>query len=479
MSQRPDNSTLSDSAYPDIVHLFSPGHFDEEVEDAAPPFPAPAAANPSLSHSQTNDDSSITGASSAIDFTGDVGEIEDEDDENAEENQFEALGLKVLKKGQRGKGKGHEDTDVVFRSALGEKRYTCTVCESRTQGKVDAFGCNTTTLRRHIMTDKEHLLKYMNGCNQNDIELDPTVARKLAEHLQDDAFAGKSGKQMTLDGLVTVQPKSTVSGKDFLAALQEFVVQTDQPFSIVDNVEFRSLLDMALRSRNIKGSDVPHGTAFRKGLLIQTETIKQELKERLLASSARKSLTFDGWTSGNMTSYIAVTVHWVDAHWNMTSDLLDFVQLHGHSGANLADVIYKSIKEYGIENQTMLIPFTPPQLFLLTSDNASVNDRAVKDLCRMLREKDGVFLNSRVARGRSFSHAIGLAQGQLLKGIGSSIEPVLEEETGAAVLSSAQWLVDDEESVDKLSVAVWTGSSQGEALDGEVLLTKLRTVTAK
>lgn len=51
----------------------------------------------------------------------------------------------------------------------------------------------------------------------------------------------------------------------------------------------------------------------------------------------KTSATFDGWTSGNMTAYIAVTVHWIDDQWKLCSGLLSFEELAGsHTGANMA-----------------------------------------------------------------------------------------------------------------------------------------------
>lgn len=61
------------------------------------------------------------------------------------------------------------------------------------------------------------------------------------------------------------------------------------------------------------------------------------------------SLTLDAWTSTTQVSFLGITAHWITTHWKIMNIIIDFVHLQGpHSGSNLADALYKVLKDYGI-----------------------------------------------------------------------------------------------------------------------------------
>ena len=60
-------------------------------------------------------------------------------------------------------------------------------------------------------------------------------------------------------------------------------------------------------------------------------------------------LMFEGWTSKIMTSYLAVTAHWLMKEWDLQSKLVAFSELNGiHSGENISGELYKVLKKYDI-----------------------------------------------------------------------------------------------------------------------------------
>ncbi|KAG2339944.1 hypothetical protein BDR05DRAFT_837668, partial [Suillus weaverae] len=60
-----------------------------------------------------------------------------------------------------------------------------------------------------------------------------------------------------------------------------------------------------------KDTDIPHWTKITTCVLECANEIQKDLAKELQESPGRVSLTFDGWTSKIMTSYFAVTGHWL------------------------------------------------------------------------------------------------------------------------------------------------------------------------
>ncbi|KAF9512096.1 hypothetical protein BS47DRAFT_1363387 [Hydnum rufescens UP504] len=121
--------------------------------------------------------------------------------------------------------------------------------------------------------------------------------------------------------------------------------------------------------------------------------IQESLKEQIKSAPGKVSLTFE-----------------VD--WELQSELISFTELPGsHSGANMAAHIFDLTKDM----------MTPAKLGHITSDNASVNDTAMKELEGLLvvaSVDDWGALENRV---HCMLHTINLAQGAFIKGLSTAI----------------------------------------------------------
>ena len=89
------------------------------------------------------------------------------------------------------------------------------------------------------------------------------------------------------------------------------------------------------------------------------------------------SITFDAWTSKSYDPYLAITAHYIDApsdkpnEWELKARTLAFTNIEGdHGGANLANMIIRVVQKYGLVGK----------VGWATSDNASVNDKAMRVL---------------------------------------------------------------------------------------------------
>jgi hypothetical protein len=70
------------------------------------------------------------------------------------------------------------------------------------------------------------------------------------------------------------------------------------------------------------------------------------------------SFTFDTWTSETRDPYLSVTGHYISAprdrpqDWELKSEQLAFAPFEGnHSGANMANVLVRTVDRYGIREK--------------------------------------------------------------------------------------------------------------------------------
>ena len=53
-----------------------------------------------------------------------------------------------------------------------------------------------------------------------------------------------------------------------------------------------------------------------------------------------------------MTSYLAITSHWINNNYRLRSELLAFSEIEGsHSGENIAHELFKVLKMYNIQKK--------------------------------------------------------------------------------------------------------------------------------
>ena len=57
-----------------------------------------------------------------------------------------------------------------------------------------------------------------------------------------------------------------------------------------------------------------------------------------------------------MTSYLAITGHWLSSEWELRSELLSFSELEGsHSGENIGQEFYEFLQKYDICDKVIVI----------------------------------------------------------------------------------------------------------------------------
>ena len=82
-------------------------------------------------------------------------------------------------------------------------------------------------------------------------------------------------------------------------------------------------------------------------------------------------------TYNRFADIIGITVHWIDADFNLHQELLAFDRLHDHhTGENMAGLVLEVLGNYDIADK----------LFCITTDNAGNNGTLCESLERMLEE---------------------------------------------------------------------------------------------
>ena len=100
---------------------------------------------------------------------------------------------------------------------------------------------------------------------------------------------------------------------------------------------------------------LPTGDTIRNNIFKSFENEQKKIKNELQETSGHISFTLDGWTSKNQISFLGISAHWISKDWELKSVILDFKKLDSsHSGENIANVFFNTIKEYNIATKVNL-----------------------------------------------------------------------------------------------------------------------------
>ena len=152
-------------------------------------------------------------------------------------------------------------------------------------------------------------------------------------------------------------------------------------------------------------------TVKRDIQILLYEELFQSLKIRLqshISTGAKVNLTIDAGTSSNKLPFWAVTAHWINIGYEKFNTLIGFERLQGsHTAGNMADVLVKILKMYGIREAINCI----------TADIATVNDGIFLDL-----ELEMTEWSQDNGQIRCLAHVLNLAAQAVLKTLRSEAD---------------------------------------------------------
>lgn len=149
-------------------------------------------------------------------------------------------------------------------------------------------------------------------------------------------------------------------------AIAKFICKDLRPYSVVENEGFRHLIKV------LEPNFVMPQRKHLSTKLIPTmyESLKEAIRAKII-SAERVAITCDTWTSVSTQSYLTVTCHYIDAEWCLVSHVLETTEvLTSHTAANLADMLSRTIEEWGLSSKTPAV----------VTDNAANMVRAVEIL---------------------------------------------------------------------------------------------------
>lgn len=163
----------------------------------------------------------------------------------------------------------------------------------------------------------------------------------------------------TVEGNLDLFLESPGKKADVEKTLVQWVIQTRQPFTVVEHPAFRALIEATGVKLPIRTAD----TLFNR-IKDEFHLDRACVKEKLAISSRTLALSLDVWTSENQIAIMGIMGHWISPEFEKREELLEFTDINGpHSGENLAEIVLKMLEELDIA----------PKLLTITGDNAGNN----------------------------------------------------------------------------------------------------------
>ena len=248
--------------------------------------------------------------------------------------------------------------------------YKCILC-----AKLYSPGNPTTTLRRHLLS--KHFSHY----------------KKSKYH------------QTTLKEM-HYKPYSPLQSKPITDLLIDFVATDLQPFTIVENPEFKLLINK-LDPRYI----LPCRQTLKENFMENYNIKKNDLVNEISQISSKVSLTTDIWTSDvSKDCYLGITMHYINNDWKLKNLLLDIIPINGsHTAELITNNLLQIFEEFNINHK----------ILALTTDNGS-NMIACGD--QIATELDQGFNNMVFTHYRCAAHIINLAVKAGMNHVGNEIK---------------------------------------------------------
>ncbi|CAK5277162.1 unnamed protein product [Mycena citricolor] len=229
-------------------------------------------------------------------------------------------------------------------------------CKSPSTDKDTFLRGNVSLQRKHITRYPDtHFSVYKRLCEKNNVPMHHRAFPK------DYNVEASGEKQTTLDAFAAPIPAFTKEG--LTDHIIEFVA-----IRVVNEQPFRQIIKFC--RPHLADKDIPHRTKITNEIYKKWDAVIEHIKSTLLVS-----MTFDTWTSAASDPYLGITAHYIDApddqpsKWELKCDQIVFVKIdRDHSGANLAQIIVKTLDEYDLRNK----------VGWFTADNTTNNDTALR-----------------------------------------------------------------------------------------------------
>ncbi|XP_050888662.1 zinc finger BED domain-containing protein RICESLEEPER 2-like [Lathyrus oleraceus] len=195
-------------------------------------------------------------------------------------------------------------------------------------------------------------------------------------------------------------------------ATTHWIMMHEHAFSIVEEEGFHFMM---------KCSNISYEKISRKTLKNDCITVYEAERKKLkstLRTVNKICLTTDLWKSQNQKiEYMVLTGHFIDADWVLQKRILSLVHVPPpRRGVDIADVIFKCLKDWGIENK----------IFSVSVDNAHYDDRCLKELKVLILMHRKLVLDGKLFHVRCCAHILNLFVQDGIGKIAKIVEDVRE-----------------------------------------------------
>ena len=183
-----------------------------------------------------------------------------------------------------------------------------------------------------------------------------TSTSSLKNHLEDKHKI--FGPKEEGDKSITTKPTSLeawMSGAGdqppFEEALLDWIVYTCQLFTVTETKQFKVMMKSGGCQYHIPGADTVSNKLYAR--LVKVEAELHALLDRTCSTIA---LSLDGWTSQNSLPMLAINGKWLSPDFQLHQACIEFIEIKGsHSGENLAAIVFKALKKYGLLQKLLTI----------------------------------------------------------------------------------------------------------------------------
>ncbi|KAL4564892.1 hypothetical protein LXL04_028968 [Taraxacum kok-saghyz] len=295
----------------------------------------------------------------------------------------------ILKRKRKKTSKIWDHFTIVTGNGTQKEQALCMYCKSKIY-----YDGTTSTCLRHLQSCKPHNDQIQ---KQQLLNFPPSMS----------SIDSGQKKLPTL-----IRPDKYDSNK-MREAIATWVMGTEQPFSVVDDELYVNMMKTASPF-----FEKVSRTTIKEDCFKIYDHEKKRLKA-LLKSVSKISLTTDCWKSTHKTiEYMVITGHFIDQNWRLQKRVLSFVHVPPPRGGNdIADAIYKCLKEWEIEEKIFTIS---------VDNNASYNDKALKRLKEIFSRVRKLVCGGRLFHVRCCAHILNLLVRDGLGTIDSVIGEVRE-----------------------------------------------------
>ena len=130
-----------------------------------------------------------------------------------------------------------------------------------------------------------------------------------------------------------------------------------QAFKVVEGKAFHKIISILDTQYQIPGR-----RTVKNIILKQFEKKRKTIADFIKNISRKVALTVDIWSSLKFESFLGITIHFIDENWMLQHFILDVFRFKGsHTGETIANEIYNTLAEFGLETKIIAI----------TTDNGS------------------------------------------------------------------------------------------------------------